>query len=106
MAEVDDVQQPYPAQHQQQVDPGQPAQSWQPQQVPARQPGQQGQGQQYQQGQAQVEAQADAEGLEDGFALVGSAQVHPGKTHGEQQPQQCQQAEYQPDCAHAVAQAA
>ena len=46
VAEVDDVQQPYPAQHQQQVGSGQPAQSWQPQQVPARQPGQQGQGQQ------------------------------------------------------------
>ena len=87
VAEVGDVHQHQHGQCQRQVHARQPAQPWQADQVPARQPGQQGQRQSQQDGQAQVETQADAQCFEHRRVAGQRAAVQTGETEEEHHPQ-------------------
>ncbi|MNL21894.1 hypothetical protein D3C87_1432080 [compost metagenome] len=84
--EIDDVDQQQGAQYQHQVQACDPAQQAAADKIPARNPGQQGHRQHHQDGQAQIETKADAQGFQDGIVTGQRFSVEAGKTEKEHHP--------------------
>ncbi|MNO83726.1 hypothetical protein D3C76_750480 [compost metagenome] len=103
MAKIDDVDQQHSAEDGDQVQTVDDAQEAAADKVPARDPGQQRPRQHDQDGQAQVEAKADAQGCQDVLVAQGFG-VKTGIAEKEQHPQQCKQHEQDCCCAQPVMQ--
>ncbi len=105
MTEIDDVDHRQNRQRHDQITSRQPAQGTHADQVPARQPEQHRDWQQYQQRQAQVETQTDAQRLGDLAMREQRARFDAGKPVEEHAPQQRRQQEHHHDRAQPIMQA-
>ncbi|MNR47685.1 hypothetical protein D3C85_1668190 [compost metagenome] len=99
MPEIDDVDQQQGTQDGDDVQASDAAKQAACDQVPARNPGQYCQWQRYQDGQAQIETKADAQGFPDGIVVEQGIGVETGKAEKEHTPQQGKQRKQNRCCA-------